>query len=247
MRRHDWLFQLTWHETHFVLQGQVMRLQVTREDYFEAALTILATKGHHALKMAPLCELLGVTTGSFYNYFGSWAEFTPELLAYWEGEQSRRLLEASNPQDSVGGPQTVDKLSSIVPHDAESAIRAWSNGDPVVAEFQHRVDSQRFAAVRAALGELITDDDRADILTVAAISMLIGMQQLGLSMDFSVFVGTDVGGAGTQPDEVLSEALAGVLLRAARSSERDGVAGVRATSGGRPRSWFTRQIGDRTG
>jgi len=239
--------QLSWHETNFVLQGQVVRLQVTRDDYFVAALTILATKGHHALKMAPLCKFLGVTTGSFYNYFGSWAEFTPALLAHWENEQSRRLAEVSNPHDSVDGPLTMDKLTSIIPHDAESAIRAWSNGDPVVAEFQNRVDSRRFVAVRAALGEQVADDDRADILTVAAISMLIGMQQLGLSMDFSEFVGTDVGGADTQPDEVLSGALARVLLRAARSSGRDGGAGVRATSGARPRSWFTQQIGDRTG
>ncbi len=154
-----------------------MRLQVTRDDYFEAALSILATEGHHALKMTPLCKMLGVTTGSFYNYFGSWENFAPELLNYWEREQTVRILELSTvPRQPAKQRATMRQLATELPHEAESAIRAWSDGDPVVAEFIRRVDTERFEAIRKVISETVHDDERADLLAVMGLSILIGMQ-----------------------------------------------------------------------
>jgi AcrR family transcriptional regulator len=161
-----------------------LRLQVTREDYFEAALKILAAEGHHALKMTPLCKALGVTTGSFYNYFGSWVNFAPELLTYWEREQTLRIFELSTASaDPVERMATMRKLATDLPHAAESAIRAWSNGDPVVAEFQHRVDTERFEAIRAVISAVVADEDRIDLLAVMGLSILIGMQSWRTPVD----------------------------------------------------------------
>jgi AcrR family transcriptional regulator len=161
-----------------------VHLQVTRQDYFEAALTILATEGHHALKMTPLCKALGVTTGSFYNYFGSWPEFAPELLTYWEREQTLRNMELSTiPADPVEKMATLRKLATELPHGAESAIRAWSNGDPVVAQFQRRVDTERFEAIRAVIKDVVADDKRTHLLAIMGLSILIGFQSWRAPVD----------------------------------------------------------------
>ena len=68
-----------------------MRLLVTRDDYYAAAMRILATEGAGGLKIATLCRELGVTTGSFYGYFGSLDGFIEQFLAYWWESQTARI------------------------------------------------------------------------------------------------------------------------------------------------------------
>ncbi|MFJ2668155.1 TetR/AcrR family transcriptional regulator [Nocardia fluminea] len=154
-----------------------MRLSVTREDYFEAAMQILADHGHHSLKMSTLCQKLNVTTGSFYNYFGNWANFIPELLEYWETERTERIaalsLRPADPNDQV---RLMKELAIQVPHSAEIAIRAWSNGDPVVAGFQKRVDQRRFEALQTVVRGLVSDETKVELLSVIGISLLVGLQ-----------------------------------------------------------------------
>ena len=161
-----------------------MRLSVTREDYFDAALQLLAAEGHRALKMSTLCKMLGVTTGSFYNYFGSWPEFAPQLLTHWEKEQTLRIQELSNqaddPLERIG---TMKELATQLPHESETAIRAWSNGDPLVAEFQRRVDDERFAALRAVIAPIVPDPAAVETLATMGISLLIGIQSLRSPVD----------------------------------------------------------------
>ncbi|MEU1994030.1 TetR/AcrR family transcriptional regulator [Nocardia gamkensis] len=157
---------------------------MTREDYFEAAMKILATHGHHALKMSTLCNELGVTTGSFYNYFGNWSNFIPELLKNWENERTLQVLEiSSKPGDPFERIRVMKELAIEVPHASEAAIRAWSNGDPKVAEFQRRVDRGRFEALLTILSGLVHDKARAELLAIMGISLLIGEQSWRVPVD----------------------------------------------------------------
>lgn len=41
---------------------------VTREAYFETGLDVLSDLGYGGLKLAEVCNRLGVTTGSFYHF-----------------------------------------------------------------------------------------------------------------------------------------------------------------------------------
>ncbi|MFN8067910.1 MAG: TetR/AcrR family transcriptional regulator [Mycolicibacterium insubricum] len=58
---------------------------VSREAYFEIGLEVLADVGYGGLKLAVVCNRLGVTTGSFYHYFPSWGHYTRALIEYWLG------------------------------------------------------------------------------------------------------------------------------------------------------------------
>ncbi|MDQ2797132.1 MAG: TetR/AcrR family transcriptional regulator [Actinomycetota bacterium] len=155
-----------------------MRLVVTKDDYFAAALDALATSGHGALRIGTLCTAIGVTTGSFYHYFGSWDGFVLELLTHWEQEKTHRLVVAvSGEPDPVARLRTIKRLAVALPHEAETAIRAWAHSNPIVAQVQQRVDDERLDSIRAVILGVIGNRRRAEQLAVMGITLLVGVQQ----------------------------------------------------------------------
>jgi AcrR family transcriptional regulator len=155
-----------------------VRLVATRDDYFAAALHVLATEGHAALKIGTLCRAIGVTTGSFYHYFGSWDGFVEDLLAHWEQEKTQRIFEiAAGEHDPVARVRKIKKLALTLPHEAEAAIRAWSHSNPVVEQMQRRVDDERLEAVRLVVSGVVANRRQAELLAVMGLSLLVGLQQ----------------------------------------------------------------------
>lgn len=153
-----------------------MPVVVTRDEYFDTALALLASDGHGALKIGTMCKTLGVTTGSFYHYFGSLDGFVEAFLDYWERERTARVIELANvpsdPSDRIGA---LKVLALEVPHDAEGAIRSWANSNARVAEVQKRVDQERFDALRDVIAGVVPDRRRAELLAVYGISLLVGL------------------------------------------------------------------------
>ncbi|MBJ8343880.1 TetR/AcrR family transcriptional regulator [Antrihabitans sp. YC2-6] len=155
-----------------------MHLTVTREDYFEAALELLATKGATSLKIAPLCKGLRITTGSFYGYFGSFDGFVAELLAHWELLHSARISEVRPGETASDDRRRLLKdLTAQVPFRAEVSMRAWAHTNQRVAEAQRRIDRLRTEALAAALRPQVGSDEDADRLAVIGMTIFIGLQQ----------------------------------------------------------------------
>ena len=132
----------------------------TAEQYYDAAMSILAREGAAGLKIGPLCRSLGVTSGSFYHHFGGWAGFVRGLLRYWEAEQTDRIVElARATADPVERIDVVKQLTVALRHDAEAADR---QGDEVVAG-EHRVTAievgHAHRDLRTRLGELVERRD----------------------------------------------------------------------------------------
>jgi AcrR family transcriptional regulator len=152
---------------------------VSRGEYFDAALEILSSNGYGGLKLAPLCKLLKVTTGSFYNYFDSWSDFKTELLQVWLDDRTLQLVEVAKTEaEPLRRLDLLVDFAANLPHKAESAIRAWSHSDPEVRQVQADVDAQRFSVVRGAMKALFGEDDEAEYYTHLGLYILIGFQQL---------------------------------------------------------------------
>lgn len=152
--------------------------QIAAEQYYDAAMSILAREGAAGLKIGPLCRSLGVTSGSFYHHFGGWAGFVRGLLRYWEAEQTDRIVElARATADPVERIDVVKQLSVELRHDAEAAIRAWAQIDPEVGRAQARVDVQRRIALEQVVADVVPDPDDARRLAVFGISLMAGYQQ----------------------------------------------------------------------
>ena len=118
---------------------------VSREAYFETGLDVLSDLGYGGLKLAEVCNRLGVTTGSFYHYFSGWPAYTRELVENWMKERTVLVIEfLKNEPDPRRRIDSLIQVGLELPHGAEAAIRAWSSVDPDVYDIQVQVDQQRF-------------------------------------------------------------------------------------------------------
>ena len=129
---------------------------VSRESYFETGLEVLSDLGYGGLKLAEVCNRLGVTTGSFYHYFSNWSAYTTDLVAHWVQVRTVGIIEAVQ---SESDPRVrIDRLISealALPHGAEAAIRVWSSIDREVYAVQAAVDQQRFDVLRESALEIL--------------------------------------------------------------------------------------------
>jgi AcrR family transcriptional regulator len=161
-----------------------VRLVVTRDEYFAAAMSMLAVEGHSALKISKLCKRIGVTTGSFYNYFGSLDGFVDALLENWEAEQTIRIVAlATVPKDPVERMHRMKELALTIPHDAEAGIRGWSKSNAAVAVAQKRVDAEREAALREVIVGIVPNGPKSDLLALIGVTLLVGLQQWRTPID----------------------------------------------------------------
>jgi AcrR family transcriptional regulator len=154
-------------------------MRQTKDDYYRIALDLLGDGGADALTIANLCSRLEVTTGSFYSHFDSIRGFHSAFLDHWaEG----RIYQLKEQVDAVTDPlQRVALLRRIavaLNHEAESAIRGWSRTNPLVAEFQRRVDETRERVLVEAFIDAGLDKDEARVLARIGLTILVGSQQI---------------------------------------------------------------------
>jgi AcrR family transcriptional regulator len=116
--------------------------RLTRHDYYDAAMRLLAATSADALTINALCEELHVSKGSFYHHFSGWQGFVEYLLETWEEElEIKRVVELlESPGRRV---RVLTSLVGLTPHDAEAALRVWSFSNPAVKAAVERVDQVR--------------------------------------------------------------------------------------------------------
>jgi len=66
---------------------------VTRVEWLDAGLDLLATEGAPAVTIERLTGELGVTKGSYYHHFKSAGGYKTALLEYFEAQFTARLIE----------------------------------------------------------------------------------------------------------------------------------------------------------
>ncbi len=148
--------------------------------FFEAGLDLLAEEGYGALKLAPLCRRVGVTTGSFYHAFPNWPTYTNALLQHWYRERTDRArMLAGEEEDPARRLDLLVRAAVDLPHRAEAAIRVWAGVDPAVAQLQQQVDDQRLATVTDAIAAVMPpgSDTHARNLAQAGFFLLVGFEQ----------------------------------------------------------------------
>jgi AcrR family transcriptional regulator len=159
-------------------------LKVTQEQYFTAALEHLADHGAEGLTIGALCRALGVTSGSFYHYFGNWGGFLDALLEHWEDVQTGRIVARAASQATADKRLAVlQSEAAELPHEAEAAIRAWGQGEEKVRLAQQRVDTRRREELEAIIIDVGVAPDDAARLATMGMAVLVGIQQLQRPVD----------------------------------------------------------------
>jgi AcrR family transcriptional regulator len=156
----------------------------SREAYFETGLEVLSDLGYGGLKLAEVCNRLGVTTGSFYHYFPSWPAYTKDLVEYWVQRQTVQIIEAVRAEpDPRRRIDTLIQEGLSLPHGAEAAIRVWSSVDPQVYSVQAAVDQQRFDIMCESAFEILHNKRQAETFAAWGVYVLVGYEQAALPPD----------------------------------------------------------------
>ena len=157
---------------------------VSRVVYLETGLGVLSDLGYGGLKLAEVCNRLGVTSGSFYHYFDNWPTYTKELVEHWRQANTIRLVEWIRTEPDPR--RRLDRIIDIglnLPHGAEAAIRSWSSADPDVHAVQVDVDNERHGILRESALEILRDDRQARLFADWAVYLLVGYEQANLPSD----------------------------------------------------------------
>jgi AcrR family transcriptional regulator len=166
------------------LGSRPMASVVSREAYFETGLDVLSDLGYGGLKLAEVCNRLGVTTGSFYHYFPGWPAYTRELVGHWMQARTVAVVEALRAEpDPRRRIDTLIQVGLGLPHGAEAATRVWSSVDPEVYTVQAAVDQQRFDIMFESAFEILQNKRQAQMFAAWGVYLLVGYEQATLPRD----------------------------------------------------------------
>ncbi len=161
-----------------------MATVVTRNAYFETGLDVLSDLGYGGLKLAEVCNRLGVTTGSFYHYFENWSVYTRSLVQDWFLTMTVTRVQALRAEpDPRKRIDAIFEIGLHLPHGAEGAIRSWSSVDAHVRAVQAEVDRQRVDVLAESAFEILRDRRQAQLFAHWGLYLLVGYEQSTLAPD----------------------------------------------------------------
>ncbi|AZF21431.1 MULTISPECIES: TetR/AcrR family transcriptional regulator [unclassified Pseudomonas] len=161
---------------------------LTRHHWIAAGFEALDQVGHPGVSAESLSRRLNVTRGSFYHHFRNREDFVRALLAAWEEDYTERMLAYA--AQGRGAGETLKRYLSIAAEKQpgrEISIRAWSLHDPLVGEFQQRVDARRLDFAIRTCRSVVHGPGEAEVMGQMAHLCLIGGQQAGLRRDAARF------------------------------------------------------------
>jgi len=122
--------------------------RMSREDWIHGALKLLSTNGVKGVKIVPLAEQLGVTSGSFYWHFKNRKDLYGALADYWEREMTDAAIEAA--KEFEGPPKEriwylMEQVMSAGMARLDLAFWHWAQSDTDANRVFKRVLKKRFS------------------------------------------------------------------------------------------------------
>lgn len=129
--------------------------RLTRADWVDGALRLLAEKGPSGIAVEPLAATLSVTKGSFYWHFRDLADLNQAIREEWSRVSTDRLIrKVSGVATAAGRLQALLSLAANEPRGLERAIRAWAAVDAETASQVASIDARRTAYIEGLLAEI---------------------------------------------------------------------------------------------
>jgi AcrR family transcriptional regulator len=156
-------------------------IRLGREDWIQGALEILQVKGVGGVKIVPLAERLGVTSGSFYWHFKNRRELHDALLDYWEREMTDAAIEAAT--NFKGAP--IDRIWLLMNQVMATgmarfdlAISHWAQSDAAVQTVFQRTLEKRFAFAKWMFTEAGFSETQAEARGCMMVVYMMGESTL---------------------------------------------------------------------
>lgn len=141
-------------------------LRLDPEAWIRAARTALVNGGVASVKVVPLAQALGVTSGSFYWHFKNLSSLLDALLQDWQKNNTEPLLAAVAAHPNSGAKQ-LDALVDVWINETDyspawdAAVRDWARVSPEVEAVVRRIDDKRIELLRTVYQRLGFSDQKA--------------------------------------------------------------------------------------
>ena len=124
--------------------------KLSREDWINRGLKVLAEGGVEAVRVEPLARRLAVTKGSFYWHFKNRQALLLEILQAWVNRRTDSIIDQVEAAGGSASAKLMYLFELAVQDDGriENAIRAWAASDVRVADVLDQVDRRRLTYTR---------------------------------------------------------------------------------------------------
>lgn len=135
--------------------------------------------GFRALKINDMCQLLGVTKGSFYHWFQSKRDYELQLLSYWKQRYTQGFIEhAEKGKDSkhklaILGAQCIE--GALSGNRLEFEINAWSFQDSEIKAFVTSVYEQRYNYLLKLLADIYSNPTAVKKHALILYALVVGV------------------------------------------------------------------------
>ncbi|GAA3391099.1 TetR/AcrR family transcriptional regulator [Cryptosporangium minutisporangium] len=158
-------------------------MAITRDDWIERGLAVLAQDGLPGVRIDRVAGQLGVSKGSFHHHFNGASGYRQALAQRYE---ERVLAELHRVAESAQGlglglfDRLLEALDDLYDARLETAMRAWAMHDAVAHEVMTRVDDARMRVLQDAWRAVLSGDDAARIAALVPHLIVVGASAAAL-------------------------------------------------------------------
>jgi AcrR family transcriptional regulator len=168
------------------------RQPLSRQDWIEAARSLLIRSGVDAVRIVPLARALRVTRGGFYWHFKDRDDLLDSLLEYWQRANTAPFEAVLRNGADKSGLKEFQAIVDIWLDEEsyspswDSAVRDWARVSPRVALVGKEVDGHRIDIIRQIFLDLGYSDPEALVRARIAYFHQVGYYTLHFSEDSGV-------------------------------------------------------------
>ena len=118
-----------------------------REVWLTAALEVLRERGIDGIKIVPLANRLGLTSGSFYWHFKNVQDLLDSVLDHWEHHLTDHIVTDAQAYDGPSEERILNLMLQVIREDAavpDHAISVWAKSDATAHLTYLRTVQKRF-------------------------------------------------------------------------------------------------------
>ena len=131
--------------------------RLTRQDWVDAAIEVLAVEGICAVSIDRLAAKLQITRGSFYHHFEDRVDLLRAMLDYWAQRWTYDIRDQIVSLGLDPGTTLLALMRAIRSQraaDYDAPIRAWALHDPLARKAVRHVDNIRLSVIRSLFEKL---------------------------------------------------------------------------------------------
>jgi AcrR family transcriptional regulator len=133
--------------------GQATR-RVSKQQWLDAALEVLASDGVHGIRVVSLARTLNISKSGFYWHFKNRDDLLEEMKKYWTGRYSEQIILEVSSLNSLPAEKLLRAVQEIRGQQSaryDLAFALWAKHEPSVRKLVDQMRDSRIAFIKGIL------------------------------------------------------------------------------------------------